>query len=1085
MSLQNQPNNHVLVSTMASFVAVAPRRPILAVLAILAVLFLGPSPAAARDALPDLGLTDEEKAFIEAHPVVTFSDSIWEPLAMVENGKYQGIFHDFYEIVSAMTGLAFKFEAQGDSRDFGKVLAALRDKRIDMIDGTGKSADREKYALFAGPFLRFPLAIVSRDDVMAGSLLELHGKRVAVASGSTAYEYARDNHPDLDLLVVEDPAEALLAVSSGQAQAMLDNLAVVTFGIRKAGLSNLKVSGLTDFAFDIYTLVRDDMPELASILDKALKAVPVWDKAAIMAKWLPLYASGQAAVRADAAGGAQGLANTTSGPAPARVTLNRREREYVQGKGSLRYCVDPDWPPIERISETGRYEGMAADVLALLSERLGVTTRLVPTSSWSQTLETAEKGGCDFIAAAVETPERRRFLDFTSPYLQLPLVVATRADHPFVDGPKALMHDRVGVVRGHATAGILRSRYPSLDVVDMPTESEGLAQVASGGLGAFVDVLPAVAYRLDKERLTGLKIAGRLEDHLELSLAVPRGKTEVLSIFQKGVSSLTAGELDAIFKKWVAVRFEHGFDYTLVWRVAAGAALVIVLIVWWNRKLTRLNRTIRQAQEELSALLDNSGQGFLSFGIDCRVQPRFSHECLDMFGRDPSGEPIQSLLFPGDARASGDFARNVGRILAEDDDFRRSLYLSLMPAAVHLGDRDLEVEYRVSGPGRLMLILTDVTNARRLESEVEKERGRLANVVAVARDPRDFFQVADAFRDFASGCRTPVASAETPQEALRRLYRRVHTFKGLFLLFGCRRVSAALHDLESRLSGLNPARITADALCGVMRLDPVLAELEADLALLRQTLGDDFFKRRDAVCIGEEAARELEGLAEGLAAALPAPDPRLHALLERARTLRYVDMRTLLAVPLGTAVQLAERLGKAVTVPPVSGEAVPVDPDLFGPLARRMVHLVRNAVAHGIEPPKERLRAGKPEAGTVAVSVAKKDGLLCVKVSDDGAGIDPMAVRDKAAALGIAGKDELAAMDDGQVVRLVLAQGLSTASGDVEAAGAAGRGVGLAAVLEAAKRLGGDMDIESRPGRGVTFTVRVPLSATEKGKEQS
>ncbi|NDY56518.1 transporter substrate-binding domain-containing protein [Desulfovibrio sulfodismutans] len=1068
------------MSIMASFVPVAALRRVLAVLAVLATVFSGSSLAVA-DTLPELGLTDEEKAFIEAHPVITFSDSIWEPLAMVENGKYQGIFHDFYEIVSAMTGLAFKFEAQGDSRNFGKVLAALRDKRIDMIDGTGRSAEREKYALFAGPYLRFPLAIVSRDDVMAGSILELQGKRVAVASGSTAYEYVRDNHPDVDLLVVEDPAEALLAVSSGQAQAMLDNLAVVTYGIRKAGLSNLKVSGLTDFAFDIYTLVRDDMPELASILDKALKAIPVWDKAAIMAKWLPLYASGQAAARADAAGGSAGVA----GPAPARVTLNRREREFVQNKGSLRYCVDPDWPPIERISETGRFEGMAADVLALLSERLGVETRLVPTASWSQTLETAEKGGCDFIAAAVETPERRRFLDFTSPYLRLPLVVATRADHPFVDGPKALMHDRVGVVRSHATAAILRSKYPSLDVVDMPTEAEGLSQVASGGLGAFVDVLPAVAYRIDKERLTGLKIAGRLEDHLDLSLAVPRGKTEVLSIFQKGISSLAAEELDAIFKKWVAVRFEHGFDYTLVWRVAAGAALVIVLIVWWNRKLTRLNRTIRQAQEELSALLDNSGQGFLSFGVDCRVQPRFSHECLDIFGRDPAGETIQTLLFPDDARACGDFAKNVGRILAEDDDFRRSLYLSLMPASVHLGNRDLEVEYRMSGPGRLMLVLTDVTNARRLESEVEKERGRLANVVAVARDPRDFFQVADSFRDFASTCRTPVAPGETPGEALRRHYRRVHTFKGLFQLFGCRRVSAALHDLESRLSGLNPEQATAASLGGVMRLSPVLAELEADLALLRQTLGDDFFKRRDAVCIGEEAARELEGLAEGLAAALPTPDPRLHALLERARTLRHVDMRELLAVPLGTAVQLAERLGKAVTVPPVSGQAVPVDPDLFGPLARRMVHLVRNAVAHGIEPPQERLRLGKPEAGTVAVSVEKKDGLLCLRVSDDGAGIDPVAVRDKAAALGIAEKDELAAMDGGQVVRLVLAQGLSTADGDAKAAGAAGRGVGLAAVLEAAKRLGGDMDIESRPGRGTTFTVRVPLSATEKGKEQS
>jgi hypothetical protein len=146
----------------------------LAAMAALFPLFSGVM-AAAQGPPPQLELTDREKAFIEAHPVVTFSDSIWEPLAVVENGTYQGVFHDFFRIVSAMTGLAFKFEPQGDSRNFGKVLAALRDKRIDMIDGTGKTADREKYALFAGPFLRFPLAIVSRDDVMSGSFFELQG----------------------------------------------------------------------------------------------------------------------------------------------------------------------------------------------------------------------------------------------------------------------------------------------------------------------------------------------------------------------------------------------------------------------------------------------------------------------------------------------------------------------------------------------------------------------------------------------------------------------------------------------------------------------------------------------------------------------------------------------------------------------------------------------------------------------------------------------------------------------------------------------------------------------------------------------
>ncbi len=573
---------------------------------------------------------------------------------------------------------------------------------------------------------------------------------MAVASGSTAYEYARDNHPGLDLLVVEDPTAALMAVASGQAQAMIENLAGVTYGIRKSGLTNLKVSGLTDYAFDIYSLVRDDMPELASILDKALAAIPVWDKAAIMARWLPLYAPGQAAARGGDAARDQEIAGPAGGEAAkaVKVVLNRREREYLSRKGSLRYCVDPDWPPVERVDEAGRYEGMVADVLGLLSERLDADVRLAPTASWTQTLEAAEKGGCDFIAAAVDTPERRRFLEFTSPYLRLPLVAVTRADHPLVAGAKALGNCRVGVAAGHATADILRAKNPGMDVTDVPGEAEGLSRVADGRLDAFVGVLPVMAYLIGKDRQTGLKIAGGLDEHLDLCVAVPRGRTEILSIFQKGRQQPDRRRTGRHFQALGGREIRTRLRLHLVWRVAAGAALVILVIVWWNRKLSRLNRTIRQAHAELAAFLDNSGQGFLSFGPDGVVEPRPSRECRDIFGQDPAGKAIHLLLFPADPAAAANFQKNIGRILAEPDEFRRSLYLSLMPGAVRLGDLELEVEYRVLDPGRLMLILTDVTDERRLESEVETERRRLASVVAVARDPRDFFQVLDGFAAF-------------------------------------------------------------------------------------------------------------------------------------------------------------------------------------------------------------------------------------------------------------------------------------------------------------------------------------------------
>jgi two-component system chemotaxis sensor kinase CheA len=336
-----------------------------------------------------------------------------------------------------------------------------------------------------------------------------------------------------------------------------------------------------------------------------------------------------------------------------------------------------------------------------------------------------------------------------------------------------------------------------------------------------------------------------------------------------------------------------------------------------------------------------------------------------------------------------------------------------------------------------MLILTDVTDERRLESEVERERRRLAAWCRGQGSP-GFLPGAGRLRRLPGPVGTVAEeSGEAPEAALRRLYRRAHTFKGLFLLFECRHVAEALHDMESRAGGPGPGGpdFPRRAARGV-RGDAARAGLDEDLRLVRQTLGEDFFKRRGEVRIDEGLARDLEEMANGLLASLPAPDPRVRRLLERARTLRHVDIKSMLGVSLGTASGLAERLGKKVIAPPVAGPVVTVDPDRFGPLARRMVHLVRNAVAHGIETPEPPGRGQARGRDDHHDRVHGGRGRGHRRVRRRG-GIDSGAVRRRAAELGLAGRKGVGAMDDGEVARLIVAQGLSTSGEASEASDAA------------------------------------------------
>ncbi len=1022
-----------------------------------------------------LDLTPEEKAFMEAHPVIRYSDTDWRPLSIYEDGRMSGLFHDYYALISRKTGLAFQFEPVGDGRDFQYVLDALREKRIDMIDGTGKTPDRAGYALFVGPFLRFPLAVMSRDDATAYSLATLSHKKVAAGRGGTAYEYLQANGRDVDLIPAKDASEAVSLVALGQADAAVENLAVAAYAIRASGLTNVKISGQMDYNFEIYTLVRDDWPQLASILQKAQALVTETERAALMAKWLPVYKDGAVNPEAGAA------ASVTAGVGPA-IAMTDREREYLAGKKALSYCVDPDWPPVERIDENGRYVGIGADFLKLIGERIGVPLVLVPTASWSQSLEAVKKRRCDFLPAAGETKDRRRFLRFTSPYLRFPMVVATRSKAPYIENADSLAGKTLGVVNGYASLDILRAKYPGMQLMEVPSVDEGLKLVADGRLYGYIDTVPAISQALAKGHFSDLKIAGRLEAHLDLAMASRDDEPELASLFQKAVNTLTKEESDAIMKKWLAVTFEQGIDYSLVWKIAAGAACVLFVVAWWNRKLSRLNRALRQANEardaaarRVAALLDNAGQGFLSVDREGTVDAQYSAECRNIFGRDVAGENVSALLFPDDEAGRAAMAVNVRRVVDEPDAYRRDLYISLMPPKIARGGAQLRLAYRHLAEDRLMLVVTDVTGEARLKDAVARERNRLACVVAAVREQRDFFAVLDDFAAFRrEGARLARAAADDRQ-ALDEVYRKVHTFKGLFLQLECAHAARALDALEERLSRLrqddSPRREDVAGLLGETSVD---AALEQDLDVVRQALGREYFDRRGEVCLDGELAGALADLAGRLLARLDefGLDGDDAAVLDAARTLRCVDLRKLLAAYPRTAQRLAEAHGKQLVPFAVEGDPVLVDPARYTPLAKSLIHIIRNAVDHGLESPAEREAEGKDEAGRLSLSVAAGDGKVRIVMADDGRGADVGAVRARAFELGLVGAEELAAMDDAAVLGLIFRDGFTSrrVAGELS-----GRGVGLAAVRAEAQRLAGTVFLENDPGRGARFVVEVPL----------
>ena len=203
-------------------------------------------------------------------------------------------------------------------------------------------------------------------------------------------------------------------------------------------------------------------------------------------------------------------------------------------------------------------------------------------------------------------------------------------------------------------------------------------------------------------------------------------------------------------------------------------------------------------------------------------------------------------------------------------------------------------------------------------------------------------------------------------------------------------------------------------------------------------------------------------------------------LTQQARTITELQnslMRTRM-VPFQRHVQRLTRLvrqaandtGKRAELV-VQGAAAELDRQMLERMVPPLEHMLRNSVVHGIEAPERRAALGKPDVGRIAVSLTRDGAEVVIVVADDGAGINVKLIREKAVALGLA--DRHSKLTDEEAMQLILEPGFSTAGRVTQAAG---RGVGMDVVATEVKKLGGGLFIESTPGTGSRFTIRLPFT---------
>ncbi len=232
-----------------------------------------------------LGLTVQQKEWLGRHPVMKLGIiPAWAPIEFVgADGSYQGISSDYVGQLADRLGVSMRPQP-GMAR--AQLTAALREGRVDILPSVVKTPELEREFSFSIPYLSFPAVVFVRDGQQLITAPEdLAGRRIVIERDDPVEDFLRLTYPELELMRVDTPAQAMKTLATGEADAYIGNLAVGAYEIDKRGLTNIKVASPTLFTYNLAFAVRKEWPELVGILNQAIGSFTQEQRQAIRNRW--------------------------------------------------------------------------------------------------------------------------------------------------------------------------------------------------------------------------------------------------------------------------------------------------------------------------------------------------------------------------------------------------------------------------------------------------------------------------------------------------------------------------------------------------------------------------------------------------------------------------------------------------------------------------------------------------------------------------------------------------------------------------------------------------------------------------------
>jgi two-component system chemotaxis sensor kinase CheA len=477
-----------------------------------------------------------------------------------------------------------------------------------------------------------------------------------------------------------------------------------------------------------------------------------------------------------------------------------------------------------------------------------------------------------------------------------------------------------------------------------------------------------------------------------------------------------------------------------------------------NRKLERLNRS-------MEAMLESLGPALLFFNKSGQCADTFSRSCLTLLEAEPGGQSIWDVL-KCTKEEKGSFDKllslafkNISAMTIED------LFRIAPQSYRHSKGLFIKLNYRpIFGQSGtlhgILLIGEDVTEEAHYKALAKDREQQTEKILRLIQNRKDFMGLIAQIEDFFL--------SETPlfyeQVSLVDLKGDLHTMKGLAGSFYMNDFVEIMQRLES--SVVKQDTTLRSAFETIERVVPeIFAAIEDAKAFMQSIFGEAEMLDPDSVSLRRKELldfyRELCGAPE-------------------TATLQQIYYQQFLTVPISDLLrsldqhirETAAALGKPMKTSRLEGDNFRVPTGVYDDVFLSLVHLVRNAIDHGIERSEERVIAGKSPEGQIMVRAelfsVMDEPWFRIIFKDDGAGVDTDKIRQRMKALGM----DSAGQSDQDVVQNIFMPGFSSKRG---VSVISGRGIGLSAVTQTVRKIGGSVSVTSDPGKGTTFVIDLPF----------